>query len=107
MNKRYVIAGALVAALAIPAYARAHEGHPHKVMGTVATLQAQQLQVKATDGKMSTITINDKTKVLRGTAKITLADIKAGERVVVTAVTTKKNGKSTTVASEVKVAAAK
>jgi hypothetical protein len=103
MSRRFVIGAALVAALAIPAYARAHEGHAHKVMGTVATLHENHLEVKATDGKSSTITLNDKTKILRGKTKVKAEDIKPGERVVVTATETKgKDGKTSMIASEVR-----
>jgi hypothetical protein len=103
MSRRFVIGAALVAALAIPAYVRAHEGHAHKVMGTVATLHENHLEVKATDGKSSTITLNEKTKILRGRAKAKLDDIKPGERVVVTAMETKgKDGKATMIATEVR-----
>jgi hypothetical protein len=103
MSKRFVIGAALVAALAIPAYARAHEGHAHKVMGTVATLHENHLEVKATDGKRSTITLNEKTTILRGKTKVKAEDIKTGERVVVTATETKgKDGKTTMIASEVR-----
>jgi hypothetical protein len=107
MSRRFVIGAAIVAALAIPAYARAHEGHAHKVMGTVATLHENHLEVKATDGKSSTITLNEKTKILRGKAKVKLDDIKPGERVVVTALETKgKDGKKTMVATEIRLGAA-
>ena len=103
MSKRFVIGAALLAALAIPAYVRAHEGHAHKVMGTVTTLHEKHLEVKATDGKSSTITLNAKTKILRGKAKAKIEDIKPGERVVVTATETKgKDGKTTMIASEVR-----
>jgi hypothetical protein len=107
MNKRYVLAAALGAALTVPAYARAHEGHAHKILGTLTTLQERQLTVKAVDGKTSAVVLNDRTKVLRGSVKITLAELRTGERVVVTAVQTKsKEGMVTMVASEVRVAAA-
>jgi hypothetical protein len=103
MSKRFVIGAVLVAALAIPAYARAHEGDSHKVIGTVATLHENHLEVKATDGRSSTITLNAKTKILRGKTKAKAEDIKPGERVVVTATETKgKDGKTTMIASEVR-----
>jgi hypothetical protein len=103
MSRRFVVGAALVAALAIPAYARAHEDHAHKVMGTVATLHENHLEVKATDGRSSTITLNAKTKILRGKTKAKAEDIKPGERVVVTATETKgKDGKTTMIASEVR-----
>jgi hypothetical protein len=106
MTRRFVVGMALVVVLAVPAFADAHDG-PHKVMGTVTSLHEHQLEVKATDGKASTITLNEKTRVLRGKATATIADIKPGERIVVTAMETKgKDGKSTMVATEVRLAEA-
>jgi hypothetical protein len=72
-------------------------------MGTVAAVHDNQIDVKATDGTLSRITLNDKTKVLQGTTAMKAADIKTGARVVVTATGT---GKDTFVAKEVKLAAA-
>ena len=34
MSRNWIVVVTLVAALVIPIGARAHEGHPHKVMGT-------------------------------------------------------------------------
>jgi hypothetical protein len=107
MNKRLILAMALGAVLAIPVYVRAHEGHGHKVMGTVATRHENHLEVRATDGKASMITLSEKTKILRGKDKVTRDDIKPGERVVVTATETKdKDGKATMIATEVRLGAA-
>lgn len=107
MSKRFVLGIALVAALAIPAYARAHEGHAHKVMGTVAMRHENHVEVKATDGKTSMITLNEKTRILRGKARVKIDDIKPGERIVVTATQTKGNdGKATMVATEIRLGAA-
>jgi hypothetical protein len=80
----------------------AHEGHDHKVMGTVAKIQESQLEVKATDGKTVTVTLNDQTKILRGKQKTAKTDIKEGERVVVI-YNTAKDKRS--VAKEVRLAA--
>jgi hypothetical protein len=100
-----MIGAALVAALVAPPLARAHEGHAHKMMGTVAARHDNQLDVKATDGKTATVTLNDKTRVMRGKAKVALDDIKPGERVVVTATEQKgADGKSMMLASEVRLA---
>lgn len=100
MIKRLTAGAVLFAALAFPTYARAHEG-PHKIMGTVSMRHDNHLEVKATDGKTSTITLNEKTKILRG--KATADDIKTGERIVVTATETKgKDGKTTMIATEVR-----
>jgi hypothetical protein len=54
-----MLGAVLAAALAIPSYARAHEGHPHKVMGTVTMRHENHLEVKATDGKTSTVTLTE------------------------------------------------
>lgn len=107
MSRRLVIGAALVAVLAVPAFVRAHGGHAHKVMGTVAMRHENHLEIKATDGKTSTVTLNQKTRILRGTTKVGVDEIKSGERVVVTATETKgKDGKTAMVASEVRLGAA-
>jgi len=107
MTRRFFFGAALIAALAIPGYALAHEGHPHKVMGTVATLHENHLEVKATDGKISMIILNEKTKILRGKAKVKVEELKPGERVVVTAMETKgTDGKATMVATEIRLGSA-
>lgn len=73
----------------------AHEGHVHKVMGTVLVIHENHLEVNATDGTTATLTLTEKTKVVRGKTALKASDIQAGERVVVTATETKgKDGKS-------------
>jgi hypothetical protein len=105
VNKGIIAAAVLAASLFVPRYVRAHEGHVHKVMGTVATRHENHLEVKATDGKTSTITLNEKTKILRGTTKVKIDDIRDGERIVVSATETKgKDGKTTLVATQVTLA---
>lgn len=107
MTRRFILGAALVAALAIPGYTFAHEGHVHKVMGTVTTLHENHLEVKATDGKTATVVLNEKTKLLRGKTKVKVEELKPGERVVITATETKGNdGKASLVATEVRVGAA-
>jgi hypothetical protein len=76
---------ALMFALAVVPLVSAHEGHDHKIMGTVSAIQANHLEVKGTDGKTSTFTLTDATKVIRGKVAMTTADLKNGDRVVVTA----------------------
>jgi hypothetical protein len=107
MIKRFAVTAlAVTAALTMSRYALAHEGHVHKVMGTVATVHENRLDVKATDGKTSTVTLNEKTKILREKAKATVEDLKPGERVVVSATETKgKDGKATMIATEVRLGA--
>ena len=99
--KRMALAVALVCAMA--PFVSAHEGHDHKIMGTIAAMHDNSVEVKATDGKMSTITLNDKTKIRRGTTAITAADLKAGDRVVVTATG---GGKTPFVAKEIRLGGA-
>jgi hypothetical protein len=106
MSKRFVLGGALVAALTVPTYARAHEGQAHKVIGTVTMRHENHLEVKATDGKTSTITLNEKTKILRGKTKVKIDEIKPSERVVVTAMETKnKDGKTMMIATQIRLGA--
>ncbi len=70
-----LVAGALTVA--------AHEGHAHTIMGTITAVQATQVDVKTTDGKPHSITLNDKTAITRGTAKLSAKDLAVGQRVVV------------------------
>ena len=103
MNRRWIAGAALGAMLLVPCVARAHEGHPHKVMGFVTARHERHVQVKDLDGKSADITLNDKTKIVRGNHAVPLDDIRPGDRIVVTAVQTKnKEGKVTMVATEVK-----
>jgi hypothetical protein len=94
---------ALLFAYVVAPFVSAHEGHDHKIMGTLSAVHENSVDVKATDGKQSTITLNDKTKILRGTIAVKPADLKAGDRVVVTATG---GGKDPFVAKEIKVGAA-
>ena len=62
----------------------AHEGHDHKLLGTVTEVAADHLVVKAAkDGALSTVALASATKITRGKTRLTAADIKVGDRVVV------------------------
>jgi hypothetical protein len=78
-----LVGAALAAVLLVPMAARAHEGHLHKVMGTVTSVKDDHVMVKTTDGKTVTVMLDGKTTVTRGTTKLTAAAVKVGERVVV------------------------
>ena len=81
----------------------AHEGHAHRLMGTVAAVQGKHLQVKATTGKTSEVVVNEKTKILRGATALTPTDIKPGDRIVVTMTETKdQSGNATLTAKEIR-----
>jgi Cu/Ag efflux protein CusF len=97
------IALALLLAFTVVPFLSAHEGHDHKIMGTLAAVHDHSVDVKGTDGKLSTITLNDKTKILHGTMAMKIADLKTGDRVVVTATG---GGKDPFVAKEIKIGAA-
>ena len=99
---------ALIFALSVTTSGYGHEGHDQKIMGVVAAIDNGQIQVKATNGKLSTVTLNEKTKVLMGKMAHKIADIKVGDRVVVTATDVKdKAGKVILVAKQVALGAAK
>lgn len=99
---------AVMLTLAVATAGYAHEGHDQKIMGTVATIQNDEIQVKSATGKTSTIALNEKTKVVMGRMAHQVGDIKVGDRVVVTATDVKdKAGKTTLVAKQVALAAAK
>jgi hypothetical protein len=81
--KNWII-GFVVAILALPAAAVAHEGHVHKALGTVATIETKQIVVKTTDGKMLTVLLDAKTTTItRGKVKLDASALKVGERVSV------------------------
>ena len=79
-----VIAFALALFLAGPVMA--HEGHEHKMMGTVAVIDAKHIEVTTKDGHKMTIWLNGETKFLRGKSSTTVGEVKVGERAVITAV---------------------
>jgi hypothetical protein len=82
MLRKLLIAGALAAVIAVPAVARAHEGHAHKVMGTVSSVDGNDLMVKTTDGKTVMVMLTAKTKITRGKEKLVVSALKVGDRVV-------------------------
>ena len=85
MTRRFILVAALVAALAIPGYSFAHEGHAHKVMGTITMAMADHVMLKDKDSKEVTIKVTKATKV-KAKPAIKIEEIQPGTRVVVTAV---------------------
>ena len=86
MNRTWIAVLAVIVALGAPSAIRAHEGHTHKVMGTVSVVTAKQLDVKATDGKIVMIALDAKTVYRQGKARADAKMLKVGERVVVDAI---------------------
>ena len=99
MQKRAILA--LLVALALPAGLAAHEGHEHKVMGTVTQVHStdtgSQVEIKTTAGETVVLTVDAQTRFLKGKAAAALKDVEAGSRVVAKTTT---EGK-TTKASEI------
>lgn len=89
-------------AMASGAVALAHEGHEHKVMGTLTMAAADHVMLKDTDGKNVTIQVTKDTKVTRDKQVMKAQDIAVGTRVVVTAI----EEKSQMTAKEIQVGAA-
>lgn len=86
MIRRMTMALAAVFTLALVSgsVVRAHEGHDHKIMGTVTMAAADHVMLKDTDGKDVTVKVNKDTKV-KAKAAVKVEEIKAGTRVVITA----------------------
>ncbi len=82
MLKKSVVAIALAGALVIPAAARAHEGHTHKVMGTISSIDGKNVIVKTTDGKTVTVVLGAKTKLTQGKKTVEATTLKVGDRLV-------------------------
>jgi hypothetical protein len=63
----------------------AHEGHEHKVMGTVTMAAADHVMLKDQDGKDIMVKVTKDTKV-KAKPAVKVAEMKVGTRVVITAV---------------------
>jgi hypothetical protein len=63
----------------------AHEGHEHKVMGTVTMAAADHVMLKDKDGKDVMVKVTKDTKV-KAKPTVRVEDIKIGSRIVITAV---------------------
>ena len=82
MTRRgFVVAAALVLLAAMPL--SAHE--KFRIVGTVLKVHAAQLDVKAADGQTYEIDMDAKTRVTRNKKRVAVAQLQAGQRVVVDA----------------------
>ncbi|MCC7241585.1 MAG: hypothetical protein IT180_06645 [Acidobacteria bacterium] len=87
----------------------AHEGHDHKVLGTVTMAAPDHVMLKDKDDKDDkdvTVYITRDTKVLRDKKPAKIDDIRNGIRVVITARTVKENGVDKMVARQIELGAA-
>lgn len=78
--KNWIVAAVVMTALAIPAIGRAHEGHLHKVLGTIASVQGDHVEIKTNDGKSITVMLDKKTQVTRGKETLNATALKVGDR---------------------------
>jgi hypothetical protein len=85
--KRFLLAGLALAILALGSATTlsAHEGHEHKIMGTVTMAAVDHVMLKDKDGKDVMVKVTKDTKV-KAKPALNVEDIKAGTRIVVTAV---------------------
>jgi hypothetical protein len=88
MTRRMLILLAVVAVSGATTLG-AHEGHAHSIMGTITAVHDNQLELQTKDGKKVSVTLNDKTTILRGKVKADTTDLKEGVRVVVEPVSEK------------------
>ena len=63
--------------------ALAHDGHIHRIMGTVTARDAKHLEVKTPSGENLSIAITPKTTATRSKRKVPLSEVQVGRRVVV------------------------
>jgi hypothetical protein len=81
--KTWMIGFAMLALILMaPAVGSAHEGHAHKVMGTISSVQGTNIMVKGTDGKDVMVMLDAKTKITQGKATVDAKSLKVGDRVV-------------------------
>jgi hypothetical protein len=90
MNGRFsaVILALAISTLGLGARAFAHEGHEHKVMGTVTMAAADHVMLKDKDGKDVLVKVTADTKV-KAKPALKVQEIKPGTRIVVSALENK------------------
>jgi hypothetical protein len=76
----------LALALGAPVALFAHEGHTHKVMGSVAAVATDRIEVATSDGLEVVTGLNEQTRYLVGDEPAVAADVKVGGRAVVISV---------------------
>ncbi|HRY43271.1 MAG TPA: heavy metal-binding domain-containing protein [Thermoanaerobaculia bacterium] len=87
MRRKLSVLPALFFVLSLtPGLAAAHDGHAHgmePILGTVAHIEGDRLDVADPDGKTVSVTLTSATTYFRGTTEAKKADLKAGLRVAV------------------------
>ena len=108
MIRRLIASLAGVAALTVVSVTplAAHQGHDHRVLGTVTMAAADHVMLKDKDDKDVTVYLTRDTKVVKDKKAMKVADIQAGLRVVITATTVKENNVEKMVAKQVELGTA-
>ena len=83
---KIVAAMGVMASFMLTGQVLAHEGHEHKIMGKVVTIDEKKIEVESTDGKKLTGALGPDTKYLRDKTVASRSDVKVGERVVIVVV---------------------
>ena len=81
--KKWMTALMLCGTLLVPGMVRAHEGHLHNALGTVASIELPHVNLKTTDGKTLMVMLDKETTVTRGKTKVDASALKVGERISV------------------------
>jgi len=84
--KRVLTVLGVAALLALPGRLAAHEGHVHKVMGTVAAVDASHIEVDTKDAGKQSYALTKDTRYRKGKATAAASDVKLGARVVLSVV---------------------
>jgi hypothetical protein len=101
MNRRWAVAALSIALVGMAAGVAAHDGHVHKIMGTVMARDAKHIEVKTPSGENLSIAITAKTTATRDKRKVPLSEVQVGRRVVVAI----GNGEDPLMAGEIQVGA--
>src|SRR5688572_9766050 len=87
MRKVFIaMAVAVMGLLALTGRGLAHEGHEHKIMGKVVTIDEKKIEVESTGGKKVAGVLSPETKYLRDKTPAARTNVKVGERVVIVVV---------------------
>lgn len=83
MNKLMRLSALTLLVLATASLALAHEGHEHKLLGTVKMLHENHLMLTLKDGDSKTVMLTEKTRILKGDEKADRSALEEGVRVSV------------------------
>jgi len=83
MTRTWFAALVTALALVVPTVAGAHEGHLHKALCTVSSVQAPHVELKTTDGKTMMVMLDKDTTITRGKEKVAASALKVGDRISV------------------------